>query len=578
MASGTPSLLSESARRWLGSAEGVPPRQLPAHAEMAAKTGLMNFNDALMIKQMADQISASAKAQAPSPTNVMEEKIQQIAGRMAPPQGQPPMQGQQPQAPQDPRMQGGLGTLPNMGMSFAGGGIVSFATAGSVSGGIPNVPTPEQIQAMKNSPLFRRLLPFVVKQESGGDDNAVSPKGARGRMQVMPETNRDPGFGVTGAQDDSSTERNRVGQDYLAAMLVKYNGNIERALAAYNAGPGAEEEFTAGKRQMPAETKNYSTGIANAYRGVQDFPSVKEMTSGAFPQLTNGGNAPSRFEGMTHSKTREVTGDTVRAVPSTPPKNRISTEYTGPGKNLFPAAPSYTNVTPPKEPSLPAMESREEYMAAHPSAAANAYSALIEKQMAEDEKDKGYDRNMAWANAGFKMAEAGSHGTFGQALAAGGQEAIRGLTEAKRSAGKAQREMERIKAQMAVADEDKKASLYDKYNDRKATYDRDVATIKYHNAALDNTNVIGLGGIQARALQTRVNLAKEQREALKALYETPEWQKSVKQINIGGRLTPNWQAYQQRLKNEALQGLTGIETDTADLYNYPAYSGADLTE
>lgn len=138
MAYGNPSLLSDRGRAWLGSVENVPPQQLPAHAEMAAKTGLMSFQDALMIKQMADQIRASGKNEGVPPNNVMQEKLAMLSGRPAPsppqmPQQQmaaPQQQMPQPQPQQDPRMQGGLGAMPAPVMDnaqYANGGIVAFA-------------------------------------------------------------------------------------------------------------------------------------------------------------------------------------------------------------------------------------------------------------------------------------------------------------------------------------------------------------------------------------------------------------------------------------------------------------------
>lgn len=84
------------------------------------------------------------------------------------------------------------------------------------------------------------LLSAVVRQrESGGNPNAVSPKGAKGDMQVLDGTNTDPGFGVTPAKDDSPKERSRVGRDYLSAMVTHYGGDLQKGLAAYNAGPGS---------------------------------------------------------------------------------------------------------------------------------------------------------------------------------------------------------------------------------------------------------------------------------------------------------------------------------------------------
>ncbi|CAN5348885.1 hypothetical protein BH10PSE12_BH10PSE12_18820 [soil metagenome] len=88
-----------------------------------------------------------------------------------------------------------------------------------------------------------KLIQAVVGQESRGNPNAVSPKGARGTMQVMPGTNADPGFGVRPAADASESERARVGRDYLDAMMKRYDGNVSMALAAYNAGPGRVDQW-----------------------------------------------------------------------------------------------------------------------------------------------------------------------------------------------------------------------------------------------------------------------------------------------------------------------------------------------
>ncbi len=91
------------------------------------------------------------------------------------------------------------------------------------------------------------LLPLVIHQESGGNPNAVSEDGAKGRLQVMDATNRDPGYGVMPARDDSPAERERVGRDYLRMLLTRYD-DIPTALAAYNAGPGVVDKWVRGGR------------------------------------------------------------------------------------------------------------------------------------------------------------------------------------------------------------------------------------------------------------------------------------------------------------------------------------------
>lgn len=91
---------------------------------------------------------------------------------------------------------------------------------------------------------FDRLVGITMQSESGGrrygkdGQLLTSSKGARGEMQVMPGTQRDPGFGVVPAKDDSPDELARVGRDYLRAMLKRYDGDAAKAWAAYNAGPG----------------------------------------------------------------------------------------------------------------------------------------------------------------------------------------------------------------------------------------------------------------------------------------------------------------------------------------------------
>lgn len=99
------------------------------------------------------------------------------------------------------------------------------------------------------------LAAIVMGQESGGRDTdasgapLTSSKGAVGRMQVMPATSSNPGFGVRPAQPGqdgkiSPDEMARVGRDYLGAMTARYN-NPALVLAAYNAGPGQVDKWIA---------------------------------------------------------------------------------------------------------------------------------------------------------------------------------------------------------------------------------------------------------------------------------------------------------------------------------------------
>jgi len=126
---------------------------------------------------------------------------------------------------------------------------------------------------------FSRLFPIQEQAESGGNPNAVSPKGAKGLMQLMPGTQRDPGFGVVPAKDDSPAENRRVGQDYMKAMYAKY-GDLDTALAAYNWGPGKVDEWIkagADPAKLPAETRNYISKIKTAYGEDAPAPTVRQI-------------------------------------------------------------------------------------------------------------------------------------------------------------------------------------------------------------------------------------------------------------------------------------------------------------
>jgi hypothetical protein len=113
---------------------------------------------------------------------------------------------------------------------------------------------------------FEELVDAVKQAESRGkrykDDGktlTTSSKGALGEMQVMPKTIRDPGFGVVPAKDKSPDEIARVGVDYLQAMKQKY-GDTEKALIAYNWGPGSTDKWLASgadPKKLPAETRTY---------------------------------------------------------------------------------------------------------------------------------------------------------------------------------------------------------------------------------------------------------------------------------------------------------------------------------
>ena len=105
------------------------------------------------------------------------------------------------------------------------------------------------------------LVWAVIRQESGFNSHAVSPKGAMGLMQLMPGTAA--GLGVTDAFD---VEQNIAGGiKYLERCLSRFNQDVSLALAAYNAGPDNVVKY----QGCPpfAETRHYVATVLAAYAG-----------------------------------------------------------------------------------------------------------------------------------------------------------------------------------------------------------------------------------------------------------------------------------------------------------------------
>jgi len=99
-------------------------------------------------------------------------------------------------------------------------------------------------------------------QESGGNPNAVSPKGARGLMQIMPDTAAQPGFGLSPLANIDDPEANEAfGKQYMDKLIERYDGDYTRALAAYNWGAGNVDNWDGNLENLPAETRNYVTSI-----------------------------------------------------------------------------------------------------------------------------------------------------------------------------------------------------------------------------------------------------------------------------------------------------------------------------
>ncbi|MBZ5588928.1 MAG: lytic transglycosylase domain-containing protein [Acidobacteriia bacterium] len=109
--------------------------------------------------------------------------------------------------------------------------------------------------------LDPRLVDLVIRMESGYNSRAVSSKGARGVMQLMPATASM--YGVANVFDP--LENIRAGVRYLKDLFARFNSDVSLALAAYNAGPEAVEKH--GGVPPYDETRSYVRAILMAYRG-----------------------------------------------------------------------------------------------------------------------------------------------------------------------------------------------------------------------------------------------------------------------------------------------------------------------
>ena len=177
-------------------------------------------------------------------------------------------------------------------------GIEKDLTQAAVSGPVPTAPalSPDLNQVVNSASAAYHLDPdlvnSVIHAESGFNSHAVSRKGAQGLMQLMPGTAGR--LGVANAFDPQSNVAG--GSRYLRELLERYNFDLIKALAAYNAGPQRVEQY----RGVPpySETRAYVARIVREYNR-KKIAEEKQAAAG-------------------HGKTKTTQSSTPSASPSQP--------------------------------------------------------------------------------------------------------------------------------------------------------------------------------------------------------------------------------------------------------------------
>jgi hypothetical protein len=164
--------------------------------------------------------------------------------------------------------------------------------------------------------LDPNLIRAVMQRESGGRRGAISPKGARGLMQLMPGTAR-----RFGARDIFDPAQNiDAGAHYLKWLLNRYGGDVELALAGYNAGEGAVDKY--GGIPPYRETQAYVPSVLARYRqlsggsvGVSDAVPVRVVGApnfSGFPGTPYSPEMEARARGSNTPATNDLTGGVGR--------------------------------------------------------------------------------------------------------------------------------------------------------------------------------------------------------------------------------------------------------------------------
>lgn len=209
------------------------------------------------------------------------------------------------------------------------------------------------------------LLSAVQQQESNGDPNAVSPAGAIGAFQFMPDTAKQYGI------DPTDPDQSAVGAAKMYSdLLGKYNGDVPSALAAYNWGQGNVDRK--GLENAPPETQNYVTKIMdkidNAIVPSAEASEMSQQSSDPYAGMTDDQlKAEAQKQGLNLGTTDTSMSADIGASSQLPANQQVQSQQT------TPQLPDGTPLTD----------------ATQPDAEPDPYAGLTDEQLTAEAKKQG---------------------------------------------------------------------------------------------------------------------------------------------------------------------------------------------
>lgn len=166
------------------------------------------------------------------------------------------------------------------------------------------------IEASNRYRVDPRLLRAVCFTESRYRVNAISPKGALGLMQFMPETAAR--YGLRNPFDPKAAID--AGARYLRDLLVRFNGRMDLAVAAYNAGEGAVESFLTGK-PLVMKTGKVINARGLVTGGIPPYPETQAYVKSIVWPLLNS---------RTVRTTRALSANSINSISDTTRKQSLN--------------------------------------------------------------------------------------------------------------------------------------------------------------------------------------------------------------------------------------------------------------